>query len=571
MRRVHAVRPNQSSEGGEVCSGEVELAGGSGQQNEAEEKQEQQEQEESESGKRSCRKVLSPTEPSPQERAEHELTHLPFRNWCRHCCRGRGVEMAHRKTDGAEKRLPEIHFDFCFLGDEKGRKLEVGETLPVLVVREVHSKMVLSAGTPSKSTGNFIARRCLAFLREIGCESCDVIVKSDNEPAITSIISEVGRMRAATGGGKWIVENSPVGSSASNGVVERAIRSVSQQARVMKDGLEHKAKMLIGARHPLMPWIVEYAGHLLNRFEVSQDGKTAYERLKGKSARTLGIEFGESVLWKRRAVGGALAKATCLWEDGIFLGIRGASGEIIVADEKGVWKTRSIQRKPPSERWAEGALEVVRHVPWRVSDSDPNVDGEKLQLDGMSRKLEEPEVQLQKDVAVAPNRFMIRKEDLERHGYSANCQGCRSILRGTARQGHSESCRKRIEEALKDDPRIKLQRIKEKEYVERRLEEQEAKRRKKEKEEEEEEESSEEASKRPAREGGQEGLQDEEQSKRPRLDEDSQALTEAASGSGDPSMYVPARGGDVEMAETGERERRPRGNSLLRGSNRARR
>jgi hypothetical protein len=175
-------------------------------------------------------------------------------------------------------------------------------------------------------------------------------------------------------------------------------------------------------------------------------------------------------LWKRRAVGGALAKATCLWEDGIFLGVRGASGEIIVGDEKGVWKTRSIQRKPPSERWAEGALEVVRHVPWRVSDDDPNVDGEKLQLEGTSRKLEEPEVQLQKDVVVAPNRFMIRKEDLETHGYSANCQGCRSILRGTARQGHSESCRNRLEEELKDDPRVKLQRIKEKADVERREE-----------------------------------------------------------------------------------------------------
>jgi hypothetical protein len=110
--------------------------------------------------------------------------------------------MPHHKTDGAVKRLPAIHFDFCFLGDEKARKLEVGETLPVLVVREVHSKMVLSAGTPSKSTGNFIARRYIAFLQELGSESCDVIVKSDSEPPITSVIAEVGRMTAVTGGGK---------------------------------------------------------------------------------------------------------------------------------------------------------------------------------------------------------------------------------------------------------------------------------------------------------------------------------------------------------------------------------
>jgi hypothetical protein len=325
MSDQHAVRPSEHTRS--VVEGEmsrsVEEVEGEGLQ-EAAGEQQQEEQEEGEFGKRVCRKVLSPTEPSPQEVAEHQLTHLPFRNWCRHCCRGRGVEISHKKSEGSEKRLPELHFDFCFLGDEKGAKPEVGETLPVLVVRELHSKMVLSAGVPSKSTGTFVARRCVSFLREIGCEACDVIVKSDNEPAITSIIAEVGRMRAATGGGRWIVENSPVGSSASNGVVERAIRSVQQQARVMKDALEHKAKVIVGARHPLMPWIVEYAGHLLNRFEVSQDGKTAYERLKGKSARTLGIEFGESVLWKRRPVGGALAKATCPREDGIFLGVRGA-------------------------------------------------------------------------------------------------------------------------------------------------------------------------------------------------------------------------------------------------------
>ena len=297
---------------------------------------EPEEKDDVQTGERKCHKVLDPLEPTTQELADHQLTHLPFRNWCRFCCRGRGMEMPHKKTEGGGKKLPELHFDVCFMGDEgeKGVKAEVGDTLPMLVVCELHSKMVLSVGAPSKSTGAFVARRCISFLKEVGCESCDVIVKSDNEPAITSIIAEVGRMRAASGGGRWIVENSPVGSSASNGVVERAIRSVTQQIRVMKDCLEHKAKVLIGARHPLMTWLAEYAGHLLNRFEVSHDGKTAYERLKGKSARTLGIEFGESILWKRKPVGGALGKATCLWEDGIFLGVRGASGEIIVGDEK---------------------------------------------------------------------------------------------------------------------------------------------------------------------------------------------------------------------------------------------
>jgi hypothetical protein len=273
--------------------------------------------------------------------------------------------MAHRKVVG-EKKLPEVHFDICFLGDE-GKHSQVGNTLPVLVVREVQTRMTLSSAVPSKSTGTFIAQRVAAFLREIGCSHCDIIAKSDQEPAITSIVAEVGRVRAADGGGRYIVETSPVGSSGSNGVVERAIRSVEQPIRVMRDALEFRAGIKLTARHPIMTWITEYAAHLLNRFEVGHDGKTAYERCKGKQAKTLGIEFGESILWKRKPVGGALAKAVCLWDDGIFLGVRGASGEVIVGDGHGIWKTRSVQRKPPSERWAHGCIEVVKHVPWRES------------------------------------------------------------------------------------------------------------------------------------------------------------------------------------------------------------
>ena len=55
-----------------------------------------------------------------------------------------------------------------------------------------------------------------------------MIVKSDQEPGVASIVEDVVRRRALVGGGRWICENPLVGSSASNGVVER------QQVRVSK-------------------------------------------------------------------------------------------------------------------------------------------------------------------------------------------------------------------------------------------------------------------------------------------------------------------------------------------------
>ena len=90
--------------------------------------------------------------------------------------------------------------------------------------------------------------------------------------------------------------------------------------------------------------------------EVGADGKTAYERSRGKTARLPWVEFGEGVLWKRRREGGPLGKLTCMWDDGIFLRVKGSTGEMIVGDDKGVWRTRTIRRKPeaevePGEHW----------------------------------------------------------------------------------------------------------------------------------------------------------------------------------------------------------------------------
>ena len=48
---------------------------------------------------RKVKKMMDPLLPSEDEVREHQLTHLPFRNWCHHCVRGRGKEMNHTKRD----------------------------------------------------------------------------------------------------------------------------------------------------------------------------------------------------------------------------------------------------------------------------------------------------------------------------------------------------------------------------------------------------------------------------------------------------------------------------------------
>ena len=258
-----------------------------------------------------------------------------------------------------------------------------------------------------------------------------------------SVVSDIGRLRAAGGAGKFVVECSPVNASQSNGVVERQILSVGAQVRVMKSALESRWGTHLPTRRPVLTWMVEYATHLLNRFEVGQDGKTAYERCKGKAARTYGLEFGEAVLWKRRKVGGALGKLTSLWGDGVFLGVKGKSGEFIIGDAKGCWRTRTVARKPVDERWTIASADMVVGVPWNQHDEDGKADGEVpatvvLRPDGTS--IPEP---LGEEEPV-PRRAQIPSSRLGKDlGYTVGCPGCLHKMAG--RKKAIEGARKLVD------------------------------------------------------------------------------------------------------------------------------
>ena len=138
-------------------------------------KEDVDEDEDDEYGVRRSVKNLDPREPSIEAREEHEKTHLPCRNWCRHCVRGRGKEEACRDAK-RDQEVAEVHLDFMFMGDEGDDR-----TLAVLVVKERSRGMVMSTVAPRKSSGQWLGRRVMAFMREAGCEVEAVVIKSDNE------------------------------------------------------------------------------------------------------------------------------------------------------------------------------------------------------------------------------------------------------------------------------------------------------------------------------------------------------------------------------------------------------
>ena len=187
-------------------------------------------------GERLPVRVHDPALPGRAEIEQHMLTHVPFRSWCEHCVKGRGEEAGHPKGKDEAYEL-EMHMDFCFMGEEKD-----STKLTILVVRERRTRMTMSSVTPTKGDNEFLAKRLMAFLREIGADKGDIVVKTDQEPAMLALLNELARHRAAAGGGRVVPEHSPVGDSQSNGVVERAIKSVEGQIRVAKSALEGRTQ-----------------------------------------------------------------------------------------------------------------------------------------------------------------------------------------------------------------------------------------------------------------------------------------------------------------------------------------
>ena len=77
--------------------------------------------------------------PSAEEIKKHNVTHLPFRNWCPICVAARARDDPHVRLDDDRERGPEVHYDYCFLRNEAGEKC-----LTTLVCRDRPSRVTFS-------------------------------------------------------------------------------------------------------------------------------------------------------------------------------------------------------------------------------------------------------------------------------------------------------------------------------------------------------------------------------------------------------------------------------------------
>ena len=175
-----------------------------------------------------------------------------------------------------------------------------------------------------------------------------------------------------------------------------------------------------------------------------------YERRKGRKFQKALPEFGECI-WFLLPESKGENKLDSRWEEGIYLGLKDESNELIVGNKEGVRKIRSWAKKPEGDRWAKEKLDEMKGVPWEpipgrgIREIKAHVTLPESSTDGGI--LEEPSTR-----EVIPRRVKIGKEDIARFGMTIGCPGCIAANRGKV-ANHSEKCRNRMEKRIKEkDP-----------------------------------------------------------------------------------------------------------------------
>ena len=65
----------------------------------------------------------TPPQPTDEEFDQHMATHIPYRAWCRWCVMGRKPNLKHERSQNADRDVPLLVGDHCFVKDHKDEHL----------------------------------------------------------------------------------------------------------------------------------------------------------------------------------------------------------------------------------------------------------------------------------------------------------------------------------------------------------------------------------------------------------------------------------------------------------------
>ncbi|CAE7812347.1 GIP [Symbiodinium sp. CCMP2592] len=288
--------------------------------------------------------LAPPQEPTEEERAYHNLTHLPYQPWCPHCVAMKAREDNHKKglskpSSSTDSAKPVISFDFCYTSTTGSEE----PPAVTLVAVDSWSKAVLAV--PCKRKGGagsttHLAEALVQFTTQLGYNT--LVLKADNENAAKALKDKVQKVRSSLGLSTTLQESIPYDHE-SNGAAERAIQTVRRQANTILDELRERTQLAIPHEHAVVSWAFRHACWLLNRFAVSSStGRTPQEVIHGYPYSGKLVPFGTVVMAKRLKI---KKKGDRIWNAGIFLG-KTEQDTWIVAQPDGIHITRSVRPLP---------------------------------------------------------------------------------------------------------------------------------------------------------------------------------------------------------------------------------
>ncbi len=404
-----------------------------------------------------------PGKPTERQVAEHRLTHIPYRSWCRWCVLGRGRGLQHRACLGSV--IPIIGVDYFFL-TERGVQLKEeldmsaeevsaararGDIAKCLIVRCYASKAVFGHVVPCKGLDEdgLVVDMLLQDLEWLG--HTRIIVKADNEPSIQALARRAVELaKIEIRELDQVSREDPAAyDSMANGGTEVGVKLIRGLFRTVKLCIEQRVDKRIPVDHPFIAWMMEHASLLLNAMVRGTDGLTAWMRVRGRSFGQPLVGLGEMVLYKHPIKGprhDPEGNVGAQGGEGIFIGFNRNNHTFTISLTDGqLVAARSITRRPESERWSPEAMAGVRVMP---GERRQRAQRERIRFeDGASDTRPTADAARPKPV----RRMRIDKEDLDKHGYDSSCPQCQHIIKyGRARPGgqHTHECRKKVMEAM---------------------------------------------------------------------------------------------------------------------------
>ena len=409
-------------------------------------------EEEHEQGRRPLTR-RSPLEPTRQEIEEHELTHTPYRSWCPQCVQGRGRQNAHKANKEKEdKGVPAFHLDYWIMRDKPGAPHHT-----VITMVDERSNTHKAYVVPVKGYVEHVAKLLIRDISELGYEDA-IIVKCDQENALVDLVKGMKRLRR----GPIVIEHSKAKDSQTNGRAERAVQTIEGITRTLKLALERRIGAQVPCGHPIMAWLIPHGAETINRSQVSQDGRTAWERVRGKRYRGEVLEFGRRVhhRFPGKAKGGSMESR---WGYGVWIGKRPCSDEHIIAHEDGtIVRASSVSCLTVEESWSATEVLNVKATPWNLSGKEDEEKNEAVQRGGTAESRTSTTLEPRRDVGVeqplnlpaVPRGFHIRHEYLKKFGFTPGCIKCEDInyqRPSEHKRGHTIDCRNRLRECLRKD------------------------------------------------------------------------------------------------------------------------